>query len=500
MKRQACILLCVIVYVLGISLQTQAQHMQRIQIVVPRLPNDLDPHGPSFWSSNSPLPSIYETLIARDNRGRLLPGLAESWSVSRGGEAWQFRLRDQVRFHNGEQLTASAAVFSLQRFLDKAKRQRWGTPWQVIQDVKIVNDDLLRVHLSHPTSSLLDLLATGGAIVSPSHFKSGERFAVKHPVGTGPFKLNGIESETSFAAVAFRDYWGGVPPIDEVNFLAVPDHATRMAILLSGRANIATDLLPEDVQALKGRGIQVAESPGLRSMFITCNTFSGGPLADVRVRLAMAHAIDVDSLVQQLWQGFATKIVTPAPATVFKPHVDTRFNYDPGKAKRLLAEAGYPNGFNVELNVLLGWFSRASTVAEFIAAELAQVGIDIDIRIHGDWSSFRKLYQEGNRPLMALFSLRGHGFDPYLYFNLPLSSESQFSSYKNSDVDRLIQHATETADPKVLDTVYNEITSIIHKDAPIIPLFQIHNLYGVAVDIPWSPHTDGRIQLFNTSR
>jgi peptide/nickel transport system substrate-binding protein len=464
-------------------------------VAVPGLPVILDPHGPAFWAPNSPLPNVYETLLTRDAEGRISPGLAVSWTLSPDGRRLELKLRPGVKFHNGEAFTAAAAKFSLDRFLGAASRQAWGTPWRVIQKVEAVERLLLRVFTAQPTPALVGLLATGGAVVSPDNFKAGEAAALARPVGTGPFVFKHLKVDDLFVADAFRDYWDGTASTSTVVFRSVPDAAARSAGLLRGDFHIATDLAPGDLDRLKASShVRIAPVPGLRSVVISLNTQGGGALADSRVRRALAHAIDAEELIRQLRRGFATRTAAPAPPTVLPASSIKPFRFDVARARRLLTDAGYAAGLRLGLDTLASRHPTDDLLAEMVRQQLRAVGIDVDVRRH-DPAAFVRLFAPGKQPAMALLGLRAATLDPQDYFEPLLSSKGRFSGYSNPAVDGLLDRATVEADPKARLSMYERVTTIAQETAPVIPLFQEHQIYGVVRPVTWSPRADEKMLL-----
>lgn len=466
----------------------------RITIGVPALPATLEPHGWAFWAPNSPLPNIYETLLARDPRGRIMPGLAESWTRSTDGLRWEFKLRAGVKFHNGEVFSVRAAKYSLERFLTAARNAPWGTPWQAIQSIEAIDGSRLRVVTSRPTPLLPNLLAIGGAIVSPGHFSAGQENALARPVGTGPYLFRDARPQDSFSAEAFRDYWGGAPQVATLVFRAIPDRATRVSALLNGELDIVTDLAPEDLDRIRASSrARIAAAPGLRTVVISINTLGHGPLADGRVRRALARAIDSDQLIKQVRRGFATKIASPAPAILFIPITSGLPTFDPAGARKLLAEAGYQRGLKLELDARVGRFPADDSLADIIASQLKAVGVDLSVRRHSEAASFARLFGPETRPAMALFGWWQPTLDAHDYFDPLLRSKRPFSGYSNPAIDELLDRAATELDGTVVTALYEKVIGITRENDPLIYLFEEHPLHGVAATVHWSPRADERM-------
>ncbi len=362
-------------------------------------PQTLDPHAANLLSSSRVTANLYEALVWRDKDWKIIPWLATSWSRP-DARTWRFRLREGVKFHDGAELTADDVVFSAQRALAPLSQMR-----VALQGVeKAVKVDRLTVDLkmAEPNPALLAHLtqfrimnkawAEKHGATRPQDFKAGEdAYAARHADGTGAFMLKERSPDVRTVLVRHRDWWGtkaGVDEgnLDEVVMLPIKSNATRLAALLSGEADLVIDPPTQDVARLRASpGLKVTEGGELRVQYIAFDTFrsdllygkAGGrnPFQDERVRRAVAHAIDAEAIRVKVMRGLSRPVGSLLVPGVqgYAADADKRLPYDREKAKRLLAEAGYPNGFEVTLDA--GNIQPAADIAQAVAAMLSQVGI-----------------------------------------------------------------------------------------------------------------------------
>jgi peptide/nickel transport system substrate-binding protein len=358
-------------------------------------PGSMDPHAVASTYNARILNQVYESLVGRDERFKIEPRLALSWTQVEGG--WRYKLRPNVKFHDGAPLTADDVVFSIERGLHPASQLKVALP--NVKGARAVDPLTVEVLTTSPTPTL-PLAMTNFRIVSkawatkhkvekPQNFNAKEEtFATRNTNGTGPFMLKRWDPDSRTVLVANPNYWGRRGNVEEAHFLVVATAATRMAGLVSGEIDFVVDPALQDVEKLKQTpGIVIGTSVGTLAQYMSFNFAhdtlkygdAGGknPFRDLRVRQAVRHALDLKAMQQKVLRGMAT-----TGSALFSPIVDgwdSRFertaSYDVSLSRKLLAEAGYPNGFSVTLDC--GAQAPADAICQAIAGMLARVGIRV---------------------------------------------------------------------------------------------------------------------------
>lgn len=380
----------------------------------------LDPHITFGGSNKRVVFSIFEGLVKRDRANidfkdtfknpEIVGGLASSWDVLDGGKRYRFHLREGIRFHDGETFDADAVVFNFRRIIDPAFEHFYeranalkAGPLQFVERVERVDGKTVDFVLSRPWGPFLSQmggwLAPGlPLIMSPkSILEYGNEGANTHPSGTGPFKVSSIDPGVQIVTERNADYWNGPQPyLDGITYVVMPEQSTRVFALERGEVDIITQLSPDNIVRLGKAGFGVVESHISNQMWYMAVNVSEPPFDDVRVRQAVNYAINRKSITDQLLQG----ICIPSDNIVFptSPLYDTkeRYPYDQDKAKKLLAEAGYPDGFTTKIRVPTSGSSMLVPVpmAEWIQRDLAKVGIKLEI-ITNDWVTYLGFWLKG---------------------------------------------------------------------------------------------------------
>ena len=435
---------------------------------------------------------IFETLVTTpDDSTEVVPGLAESWTTSADGLAWTFKLRRGVRFHDGTPLDAAAVKFTFDRVIDPshphAKNGKWSFVVGYLSSVKSVDaiDPLtVRLNLKYPTSSLLALLALPNcAIVSPTAFGKTHADFNARPVGSGRYRIETWERGSRLVLRRNDDYWGAKGRSQTLVYRAIPDATTRVTELLTGGVDLILPIAPDFIERLeRNPQIVVHKKTGLTVWYIGFNV-EKKPFTDKRVRQALNHAVNKEAIVRDILKGTGVPAVGPLlPGTWAAEPGVKKYPYDPATAKRLLAEAGYPNGFEVELWVPESGSGMQSPVemATEIQSNLAAVGVKAPLKTF-EWVSYLGKLRSDAPAMFALsWFLKSEDPDLSLYplffsKNTPLPNRS---NYANTDVDQLLVQARQLADRPKRAELYRRAQQIIVDDAPWV--FVDHELQVVA--------------------
>ena len=322
--------------------------------------------------------NLYDALVTWDSKdiGKVVPELAVSWR-SVNPTTWQFKLRQGVKFHNGEPFNAEAAKFTIDRLITKGVHQVYGG-FATIERVEVVDPYTINVVTSKPDPILVKRFAGyGGQMLPPQYLKQVDwkDFALK-PIGTGPYKFVEWVKDDRVVLEANDAYWRGAPKIKKVVWRPIPDNFARVAALTRGEAQLITKVLPDHVAQIDKAGCCRVEHTLTNLVTVYLINAQKGPLANTKVRQALNYAVDKDKIIKELYNGYAIPIGSGIPNTDFgfNPGIKP-YPYDPAMAKKLLAEAGFAGGLEIELQSGNGIHLNDRQLTEAVAAMLAEVGV-----------------------------------------------------------------------------------------------------------------------------
>jgi peptide/nickel transport system substrate-binding protein len=458
-----------------------------------------DPHIVSDSTNRlSILFSIYEPLVAVDDAGAFTPSLAERWTVSADARTWTFTLRKGVYFHNGDTLTARDVVASFRRALDPAIGGAFGTQGVLatyLGTAEITSPDeaTVRIVTAEPMADLLDLICA--VVIGP------ERELGRLPgtyIGTGPYRIES-QNDSRVELRAHERYWGPAPVHRTLSFLAEPDADRRVDMLLKGDADIAGGIGVEGKTRIAAAGGATAvreRGSGLCIIFMLNAT--QGPCKDRRVRQALNHALDVDAIIADVMRGGATRLNGYLTPHHFGYNPETSlYAYDPERARRLLADAGYGNGLTLTFDIPSTMPDEAPALARMMAEQYKKVGITLNIVEHEDRAAYSEMVR-------AKKIHDGCAFDSSPRSTFRVLREKLHSGlrgpwwegYSNPQVDALIAKAQATVADGERQRIYREIYTIVRDEAPWVFLYRPTNYWGVRETVGgWSPRADGLVLL-----
>jgi peptide/nickel transport system substrate-binding protein len=435
---------------------------------------------------------LFETLVTTpDDSTEVVPGLAESWTTSADGLAWTFKLRRGVRFHDGTPLDAAAVKFTFDRVIDPnhphAKNGKWSFVTGYLASVKsvdAVDPHTVRLNLKYPTSSLAALLALPNcAIVSPTAFAKNHADFNARPVGSGRYRFETWERGSRLVLKRNDDYWGAKGKPQTLVYRAIPDATARVTELLTGGVDLILPIAPDFMDKLeKTSQITVHKKTGLTVWYVGFNV-DKKPFTDKRVRQAFNHAVNKDAIVRDILKGTGVPATGPLlPGTWAADPAVRKYPYDPAAAKRLLAEAGFPNGFEVDFWVPESGSGMQSPVemSTVIQSNLAAIGVKASLKTF-EWGSYLGKLRSDAPAMFALsWFLKSEDPDLSLYplffsKNTPLPNRS---NYNNAEVDQLLLQARQVADKAKRADLYRRAQKMIVEDAPWV--FVDHELQIVA--------------------
>lgn len=449
--------------------------------------DSLDPYNTNMTLAMAITKSFYEGLYRFDRELKIRPALATSYDVTPDGLVYTFHLRPNVKFQDGTDFNADAVKINLERALDPANHLIRSTQFNRISKIEVVDPLTVRITLKQPFGSFINSLAhPSAAMICPSALKQYGKDITFHPCGTGPYEFVNWKQNDSVTVKKFPQYWHqGYPKVDQVVWKLVDDNNTRAAALRTGETDFAYPLPYEQVALLKSDAkLDVVTSPSIIVRYLGFNMLQK-PFTDPRVREAIAYAINKEALAKVAFNGFAVPAHGTVPAAIEYSVNIPPIPYDPAKARELLKEAGYPNGFSSTL-----WSAYTTTTATkaiaFIQQQLAQVGIKLQIQAleagqrvqlvdswadpktaqmrmyYTGWSSSTGDADWALRPLFAT-----EAWSPKL---------NNMTYYSNPVVDKDLADALATTEPSKKAALYKEVQETLAKDLPRVPLVTEENV------------------------
>ena len=458
-------------------------------------------HGVGIYSLNpyavntSPLQavwqSIMEPLIDVDYDKREYQGmLAESWQMK--GNKIHFKLRKGIRFHDGAPFSSKDVIASFKRILtDKESLQ--APNLQNIREMEAPDDFNFVLTLKKPDANALEDINNRVIMKQAAAEKMGE--ADRSPIGTGPFKFVSWERSGQFVLRRNENYWGQPPKIEEVIYKTIQEDAARIAALEAGQADIISNIPPHEVERLKANPrLRVQPVQGLRPIFLVLSP-AYKPLDNVKVRRAITHAIDRERIIKHILEGNAYPLSGLLSPQVFGYDPGAKaFSYDPQKAKQLLNEAGFTNGFEIDYYSPTGRYPKDREVALVIVEQLSKVGIKAILKTP-EWSIFNTDYKNGKYPMYL--TGRGSLIDADALFHqyFRTGTTKRMLGYSNPKLDEILDLEQQTFDVKKREKLLMEAHRIILEDAPAIPLWNSMDIYAHRADLVWTPPPDEKVHL-----
>lgn len=465
------------------SVTAQGQSQTQLVIGYEADSTSLDPAQVTDLNTMHVLFHMYDTLVKLGPKGDFQPDLASSWSMSKDGMTYTFKLRPGVRFSNGDPVNADAVVFSFDRQLNKNNPGYAFGPFPFagfyygsINSVRKVNDATVEFKLKTPDSAFLAALSVPtGAIVNPKvALAKGKTFALEGS-GSGPFKLETWNRGGQLILSSNTNYWGTKPKLKKLIWIPMVQESQRAVALQSGTADMVINPASENLAKLKSAGYKVAQAAGPHVWWIGLN-LNKAPFNNKLVRQALNYAIDRKAITEGVLYGTGTASAQPlAPMQLgYNPKVNP-YTFDVKKAKALLAQGGFPNGFTTTLLVPTSGSGMQSPIqmGTAIQAYLGQIGIKVNIQ-QMDWGTFLgKIGAGAEKSNLDMWELSwmDTAVDPAYVLDPLLSSKAfppGFNSgfYKNAAVDKLMEQGRAEPNTAKRGALYQKAMAMINEDAP----------------------------------
>ena len=462
------------------SCARQATPPDTAVVIIESSPTNLDPRVGTDAQSERIGKLLFDALVTRDEHFNIQPGLAERWEIP-DPLTYVFHLRRNVRFHDGRPLTSADVKWTLDSILSGKVRTAKASTYRFIDRIETPDASTVIIRLKEPYSSLLWNLSDGAFGVIPAN--SGDDFN-RRLIGSGPFRFVSAVQDREVVIERNEHYWAGPVKIPRVRFMVVPDATTRALELRKGSADVAINALtPDTVLTLRHEPALVTQrAPGTIYSYLALN-LRDPILRDVRVRQALAYALNREPLIHYLWRDMARPApgVLPTQHWAFNPDVP-KYPHDPARARELLDQAGYKAGADgVRFRLTMKTSTEESTrlLAAVFQQQLRDVGIALDIRSF----EFATFYSDVTRGAFQLYSLRwiGGNEDPDIFEHIFESTatpprRANRGYYSNPEVDRLLQLARRTVDQQERRRYYAAIQQHVAHDLPYVNLWYMDNV------------------------
>jgi peptide/nickel transport system substrate-binding protein len=461
-----------------------AQTKDTLTIDLPGDAATLDPHLQWNTDSYSIYRNIFDNLLTRDVKGEIVPQIAASWKYL-DDKTIEFQIRDDVTFQDGSKLTADDVAFSINRIVDPKLKSPQLSQFDQIAKAEATSPTVVKMTTKSPYPALLAQLVKLSIVPKAYVEKVGDQEFNLKPLGSGPYKLvnwqKGVQSELE----AYSGYWRVKPPFQRVVFRSVPDVSTRIADLKTGKADLIRDVPPDQAEGVKGdSNSQILSVPTERVGYLFLNA-QAGATKDIRVRQAIAYAIDSKALVEALLEGYGApvNVVGAKPIFGYTEKVEG-YSYDPEKAKELIKAAG-AEGAKVEF-LTSPAYSRATI--EAIQQMVNDVGLNVEIS-SSDQATFLKRRQgdPANAGGLAFgaWSCACQDADGIIF---PLfRTGSIWAKYSNEKYDALVDKARVILDQDERLKLYEQAYEILREDVPGLGLYQAYAVYGANKKLKWQP-------------
>lgn len=458
-----------------------------------------DPHICSdSMNRGNIIDAIYEPLVSRTGPGRYSPALASNWSVEPDGLTWVFKLRESVRFHNGEKLTGYDVVESLKRVVDPALGGAFGTQGvyaSYIGDAEFSSPSkyVFNIKTAHPMADLLDLISE--MPIAPNDELDN---LPNEYLGTGPYLVGGMSRDEIVLEVN-RKYWGGKKPIsEEVSWIKEEDPIERAEMVANREADIATSIGLKGKRSIAGAS-QVKQFSIKSSLCIIFMMNSGsGVCSDTKVRQALNYGLDIDQVIKKVKKGGATRLNGYLNPHHFGYNNETKaYPYDPDHAKKLLAEAGYDDGMKLTIDIPTTMPDEGLEVGEMMKEYYGKIGVDVEVVSYTDRAAYAEMVRDKNIHDMCCFDSSPISTFRVLREKIHSGHKGPWwEGYKNDEVDKFIDLAQKTFDDEIRETIYKQVFQMIRDDAPWVFLYRPTFYLAANKKLSdWKPSPRGMVSL-----
>jgi len=475
----------------------QAQTTQKKELIVAQ-GGDIARFDPHFSTSSNDIRwsfNLFDNLTSRHPDGKLYPGLATEWKLE-GQSTYRFKLREGVKFHNGDPFTSADAKFSIERTYDPAAKTMVATALSTIDHIEAPDPFTLVIHTKKPDPLLPARVGFyGGQIVPKKYLESvgNDAFNAK-PVGTGPVRLASWVKDDRAVFDANPDYWGGRIDADRVVLRPIVETAPRVAALLKGEVDIITQLPPDQAERVTGNSATRVTGALYADLYVFGVNSKRPPLDSPLVKQALSLAIDREAIVKELWRGRG--IVPSGPISKGDNHFDPKLPplaYNPKEARERLKKAGY-KGEEIVIETTVAYVSQDKAMSEAIAGMWKDVGVNVKVEVieysvraqKGREKSFKGLWWSDPTSTLG---------DPDGMMWRLLGPGGPMDYWRDAKFDELGNAARFSVDEKFRGEAYREITKIFLENLPWIPVIQPYEDYGMQKYVEFTPNPNQQFEV-----
>jgi peptide/nickel transport system substrate-binding protein len=469
-----------------------AASRDRVTIYHNTVADSINPYAQSSGSIYGNWQHVLEPLVELDYAKKDWVGvLAESWEFQ--GKRWVFKLKKGIKFHNGAQLTSKDVVFSVEKMRDEKGGSLQAPNFKDVSEIQTPDDQTVIFVTKQPLAIFLDRLRNRFIVSKVAGDKYGDQI-YQNLVGTGPYKFVSFQRGGNLVFTRNDDYWGGKAAIKEIIFRKVTEDGARLAALESGQADFVNDVPVHEVARLRRHPrLRVDTIEGLEMYFLMMNV-AYKPFDNKLVRQAVSYSVDAPAIVKNIFDGLGYPTNGPVGARVIGADPKSkRYPYDPGKAKELLARAGYANGCDVQLYYSAGRYPKDKEVCQVVAAQMVKGGFRVEL-ISQEWALFWGPEGVNGGKLPFYYNNRGSLTDAdTLYDQYFRTGTTKRCNYSNPEFDKLIDEEQKIADNKKRIALLQQAGKILTEDAPFVPLYNLATIYGSAKNLVWKMRPDEKV-------
>jgi peptide/nickel transport system substrate-binding protein len=475
----------------------RAQTTQKKELIVGQ-GGDISKFDPHFSTSSNDIRisfNLYDNLVSRRPDGKLHPGLATEWKTQ-GSTTWVFKVRQGVKWHNGDPFSSADAKFSLERTLDPTVKTRVNTVFTTIDRIEAPDAGTLIIHTKKPDPLLPARLAFyGGQIVPKKYLEAvgGDTFNTK-PVGTGPVQFVSWTKDDKVVLDANPNYWGGRIDVDRVIFRAIPEMAPRIAALLKGEVDVITQLPPDQGDRVNANASTRVAGALYAGLYVLAVNSKVKPLDNPLVKQALSLGIDREAIVKELWRGRG--IVPSGPIARGDNHFDASLPplaYNPKEARERLKKAGYKNE-EIVIETTSGYTANDKPMSEAIAAMWKDVGVNAKVEIVEYSVRAQKNRDKSFKGLWWSDPTSTLGDPDGMMWRL-LAPGGPQDYWRHAKFDELGEAARFSIDEKFRGQAYKDMTKVFLEHLPWVPVIQPYEDYGLQKYVDWTPNPNQQFEI-----
>ena len=474
-----------------------AQTTQKKELITAQS-GDVSKFDPHFSTSSNDIRvsfNVFDNLTSRHPDGKLYPGLATEWKLE-GQTTWRFKLRQGVKFHNGDPLTSADVKFSIERTYDPAAKTMVATALATIEKIETPDPSTVVITTKKPDPLLPARLAFyGGQIVPKKYLESvgNDTFNAK-PVGSGPVKFGSWVKDDRAVLEANADYWGGKIDVDRWIMRPIPETAPRIAALLKGEVDVITQLPPDQGERVAGNASTRVSGALYAGLYVLAVNSKRPPLDNPLVKQALSLAIDREAIVKELWRGRG--VVPSGPIAKGDNHFDTSLPplaYNPAEAKERLKKAGYKNE-EVYIETTVAYVAQDKAMSEAIAAMWKDVGVNVKVEVIEYSVRAQKNREKSFKGVFWSDPTSTLGDPDGMMWRL-LGPGGPQDYWREAKFDELGAAARFSVDEKFRGQAYKEMTKIFLENFPWLPVIQPYEDYGLQKYVEFTPNPNQQFEL-----